>query len=301
MTDRGASLMQHVVHLGEPAIRGFRVPARALPRIDRVTPEQFRSEIAPAGEPVVLVGLAREWASSRWTLPWFRERYGDVEVPVKRCHGDVRLSDPLSHLPRRFSERRPLGALIDEMLEGRVPPGTNITDANLRAVGADLEADIAPIHRQLAAPPWLPEGIARRLFLDPGLWFAAPGTLTLTHFDRQENINVQITGTKRWLLFSPDQSPALYANRGGTSTALFSPCDIDLPDFDRFPRLADAVRLEATLEAGDAIFVPAGYWHHVRTIETSINVNFWWWAARCVRALARMKVGQTLCALRRSS
>ena len=55
--------------------------------------------------------------------------------------------------------------------------------------------------------------------------------------------------------------------------------DLDSPDFDRYPRfntaLAHAQR--AVLSPGDAIFIPALWWHQVAsTANFNILVNYWW-------------------------
>jgi ribosomal protein L16 Arg81 hydroxylase len=59
--------------------------------------------------------------------------------------------------------------------------------------------------------------------------------------------------------------------------------DVDHPDHARFPRLREAEMFVAELGPGDVIYIPRGWWHHVRTLELSISVNFWW--ARGVRRL----------------
>lgn len=41
------------------------------------------------------------------------------------------------------------------------------------------------------------------------------------------------------------------------------------------------------LRPGDVLYLPAGWWHHVRTLEMSITLNFWWWTWRGVGVAAR--------------
>jgi hypothetical protein len=51
------------------------------------------------------------------------------------------------------------------------------------------------------------------------------------------------------------------------------------PDLERFPRFAEAARHAevATLEPGDAIYIPYGWWHGVESLDpVSILVNYWW-------------------------
>ena len=51
------------------------------------------------------------------------------------------------------------------------------------------------------------------------------------------------------------------------------------PDFQRFPRFRDALAAAqmAELGPGDAIYIPALWWHHVESLlRLNILVNYWW-------------------------
>jgi hypothetical protein len=55
------------------------------------------------------------------------------------------------------------------------------------------------------------------------------------------------------------------------------------PDFDRFPRFADALAAAraAELDPGDAIYIPYGWYHHVEALSPlNLLVNYWWNPAR---------------------
>jgi ribosomal protein L16 Arg81 hydroxylase len=73
--------------------------------------------------------------------------------------------------------------------------------------------------------------------------------------------------------------------------------DVEHPDYARFPRLREAEMFVAELDPGDVIYIPRGWWHHVRTLDLSIAVNFWWasgvrrllvQAADCVKRVRRI-------------
>jgi hypothetical protein len=52
------------------------------------------------------------------------------------------------------------------------------------------------------------------------------------------------------------------------------------PDFGRFPRFREALAAAqvAELGPGDALFIPALWWHHVESLDRELNVlvNYWW-------------------------
>jgi hypothetical protein len=51
--------------------------------------------------------------------------------------------------------------------------------------------------------------------------------------------------------------------------------DVENPDFDKHPEFRNAVSIDIELSAGEMLFIPKLWWHHVRTLEPSISVNFW--------------------------
>lgn len=44
---------------------------------------------------------------------------------------------------------------------------------------------------------------------------------------------------------------------------------------EKFPLLSQAKYSEAILGPGDALYMPAGVWHYVRSLETSLSINYW--------------------------
>jgi len=101
------------------------------------------------------------------------------------------------------------------------------------------------------------------------------------HYDLYENIGVVVAGRRRFTLFPPDQLPNLYSGPleltpAGTPISLV---DLEKPDLDRFPRFEKAAQtaLQATLEPGDAIYIPYHWWHGVDSLEPfNLFVNYWW-------------------------
>ena len=47
----------------------------------------------------------------------------------------------------------------------------------------------------------------------------------------------------------------------------------DAPDFERYPALAGAQGYEVGLEAGETLFMPAGWWHEFHYLEAGMGVS----------------------------
>ena len=111
-------------------------------------------------------------------------------------------------------------------------------------------------------------------------WLGSRTTIS-AHFDFPDNLACVIAGRRRFTLFPPDQLPNLYVgplDRTPSGQAI-SLVDFDMPDFERYPRFADALEtsMTADLESGDALFIPSMWWHHVRAGEPfNMLVNYWW-------------------------
>src|SRR5205823_281238 len=121
----------------------------------------------------------------------------------------------------------------------------------------------------------LPESVAPRLWLGNRVTVPA-------HFDESNNIACVVAGRRRFTLFPPEQIRNLYIGPldhapTGAPISLVSFAD---PDFERFPRFAEALAAAqvAELEPGDALYMPTLWWHHVELLDPKLNVlvNYWW-------------------------
>jgi hypothetical protein len=101
------------------------------------------------------------------------------------------------------------------------------------------------------------------------------------HYDAPDNLAVVAAGTRRFMLFPPEQLENLYVgpidfNPAGQSISMV---DFHHPDEARFPRFAQALAHAqvAELAPGDAIFIPSMWWHHVEALAGfNVLVNYWW-------------------------
>jgi hypothetical protein len=83
-------------------------------------------------------------------------------------------------------------------------------------------------------------------------------------------LHTHFGGRKRVVLISPDYSELLYRLPLNT----YSLIDIDKPDYQTYPALKYVKGYDITLEPGDSIFMPAGYWHYMTYLEGSFSVSY---------------------------
>ncbi|MES2120780.1 MAG: cupin-like domain-containing protein [Pseudomonadota bacterium] len=114
----------------------------------------------------------------------------------------------------------------------------------------------------------------------PGIWIGNQSRVA-PHFDESNNIACVVSGRRRFMIFPTEQVVNLYVGpidntMAGQPSSMVDP---SAPDLNRFPHFREAMKhmLVAELEPGDAIFIPAMWWHGVEaTGPLNMLVNYWW-------------------------
>ncbi|MBN8808866.1 MAG: cupin-like domain-containing protein [Sphingomonas sp.] len=106
-------------------------------------------------------------------------------------------------------------------------------------------------------------------------------TRVAAHNDIPSNLACVAVGLRRFTLFPHDQFRNLYLGPIDNTPAgrAVSMVDFHAPDSDRFPRFAEALAHAqvAELDAGDALYIPSMWWHHVEGLAPfNVLVNYWW-------------------------
>jgi hypothetical protein len=106
-------------------------------------------------------------------------------------------------------------------------------------------------------------------------------TRIAAHYDLPDNLAIVAAGRRRFTVFPPGQIGNLYLGPLDPTPAgqPVSLVDFAAPDFERFPRFAQALEAAevAELAPGDAIFIPSMWFHHVEGLEAiNLLINAWW-------------------------
>ena len=106
-------------------------------------------------------------------------------------------------------------------------------------------------------------------------------TRIAAHYDLPDNFAIVAAGRRRFTLFPPEQIHNLYMGPLDPTPAgqPVSLVDFQRPDLARFPRFALAWEAgeQAVLEAGDALFIPSMWFHHVEGLDAvNLLINAWW-------------------------
>lgn len=107
------------------------------------------------------------------------------------------------------------------------------------------------------------------------LWLGPSGTITPCHHDPYDNLLCQVFGSKYVRLYAPSEAGKLYPSEK-KSTSNTSLVDVESPDYGEFPLYKDAEYQDCILREGDMLYIPKGWWHFVKSLETSCSVSFWW-------------------------
>ena len=121
--------------------------------------------------------------------------------------------------------------------------------------------------------PYVPERV------EPTLWVNNRAVVA-PHSDIHDNIACVAAGARRFTLFPPEAIRHMYLGPllGAPGGVPVSAVAMQQPDIDRYPAYAQALAVaqQATLSPGDALFIPALWWHGVESLEAfNVLVNYW--------------------------
>lgn len=236
-----------------------------MDHIERVAAPTTQSELRALLDrdvPLILTGLGTDLPAMHWTVDHLVRQSHGVPLPVIR-------TDPRLHVPGAGETiHLTLEELVSRLRNGEPPVRHYLAGVDMFKWEEQLKQLIGEC-----------EGFYRARVVKTrvgalGMWLGAHGQRTWAHFDCAHNFLLMIRGRKTFRLAAPSEYPNLY-------TYTFSSCngqDMDgeiyrfsevsawNPDFEKYPRARKVKWYEATIERGETLLVPLGWWHAVESL-----------------------------------
>lgn len=137
---------------------------------------------------------------------------------------------------------------------------------------ADHEETLLPDVLGLPYAPHAAGSVGVGMRTETAFWVGPRGAWTGIHWDSVNALLHQLHGSKRVVLWPPSARGALYPSSKYNHGAELSQVDAAAPDHARWPRYGGARSLTLELREGSALFVPAGWWHAVQSLDTSVSL-----------------------------
>ncbi len=222
-----------------------------IPSVDFLTEQAFFEHFYSAQTPVVIEKWVTQWpAYQKWSASFLRDQYGDAQIKItqgREGHADYDL---------RSSEYQVDGDL--STFAQRVIDTAQSNDFYLIARNRVIETPtLQPLWEDVIEAPYLNPHLRKG---GAALWFGPKGTITPLHHDTCNIMFAQVWGDKRIMLIPPT-----YLKLFDSSTSMYS-----FEDVHQSPLKEEA--FEVHLKAGQALFIPVGWWHQVEALSASISL-----------------------------
>jgi LPS sulfotransferase NodH len=254
--NKGASLLNALGQLGR-----LDSQAKVVERRSNLSRDEFRDRYYAANRPVIMQNLMTGWkAMTAWTPDYLKSVAGDRTVEVmtgRNADLNYERNGSKHRTEKRFAD------YIDMVLSGKVTNDYCMVPNN----GFLRRPEAQPLFKDFSAfPEYLnPAATGRQCFLA----FGPAGTITPLHHEACNVLMAQIAGRKRYRLVPAAQWQYLYSNGG-----VFSDVECERPDLSRHPKFRNATIIDIVVEPGEVLFMPVGWWHHVRTLDVSMTISF---------------------------
>jgi len=212
--------------------------------------------------PVVLRSLMGDWpALKKWGPDYFAGHYG--HVPVEITKGREKEQGYEENF-RKTVTTIPFGEFIEQIRQQSSSNDIYLVARNYFFSNPQFRAlrdDIIPPGEIIDSSF---EGLQNMK-----LWFGPSGTVTPLHHDKHSILFCQVAGRKHFKMIPSFELPKIY-NRD----RYYSEVDPERIDREKFPLFLNASVADVIVHPGDMLFIPAGWWHWVRSLDISISVTF---------------------------
>ena len=256
----------------------FRAEATPIAEVTVADAGELDRRLRAATEPFVVRGLVSDWPLVQAGLRSGAEARAYILAHARDVPFTVSVGTPESG-GRLFYD--------DAMAMNFATVCAKLPDIFARVAATEHDPDARPIYLASIDLHDFFTGLADANTVDLGeraplasIWMGTR-TRIAAHNDVPDNLACVAAGRRRFTLFPREQFRNLYLGPVDNTPAgrAVSMVDFHAPDLDRHPRFAEALAHArvAELGPGDALHIPALWWHHVEGLEAfNVLVNYWW-------------------------
>ncbi|KAI1323855.1 leucine carboxyl methyltransferase [Xylariaceae sp. FL0255] len=241
-----------------------RASIKAVPRKRIETKEEFM-EALQAGNPVVIEGSNLGECMNLWTTENLKAKVGSQRMVVVHEATSSRMDFNAKNF---IYSTKSFGTFISEVEGGGRQYLRALSEPGPSALPANLKIDFPGLASDFQLPPELS-------FVEENLFSSVlriSGRVNMwLHYDVMANVYCQITGSKRLLLFPPEDVHHLSFAPGASSSSIDVFSELDSP------ALSLTSPHEAKLEPGDILFLPPTWLHATAPLSdmgVAVNVFF---------------------------
>lgn len=244
--------------------------------LDDIDEEVFR-HVSTGNKPVILRNCSFGECFSKWNLNYLTDKLSDDTIVIHESN-----CSNLNFLEKNFNYRTCSFKEFSQQVNQQFQSETNncvylrSTNRNPRSKKpARIEDDFSDISCDLKPPSFIPFGPENKLYHSSVLRIASSNIQIWTHFDLYDNILCQVIGTKRVILFPPEDTKYLYIKGDKSLVNNFDSWDRCL---EEFPLVKKTKPYKCILQPGESLFIPSLWWHNIKTVNSiglsNPNVNY---------------------------
>jgi hypothetical protein len=248
--------------------QGFFTESYMIPKLldkrEHLSPVEFKQQFQMKKTPVIISNALDCAAIKKWDIHYFKEKYTDKVVNL-----DLYSIDQFQWENQELKLPNALDLIC------------NNSDKNKKHYL--MQKSIPEEFPEILPDIQLPKYADPQTNYFINLWIGESGIISQAHYDCSDNFLTQIVGRKRVRLFPPSESHKMYPYEIDSdylvdkSAAHISKIqDTDLVNSEKFPHFNNVTCFEGIISPGDLLFIPAGWWHEVKSLDLSMSVNYWW-------------------------
>ncbi|XP_060552824.1 bifunctional peptidase and (3S)-lysyl hydroxylase Jmjd7-like isoform X2 [Ruditapes philippinarum] len=256
------------------------------------SPLQFYRDFVAPNKPVLIKNAIDHWpALKKWTPEYLRDKIGDQEVTVAvtpNGYADAVTDGKFVMPEERMMKLSQFLDILDKPESAKGVFYVQKQNSNLTDEFVSVMEDVDPeIKWGSDAFGKAPDAV--------NFWMGDKRAVTSMHRDHYENLYCVVRGWKKFLLIPPTDLPSvpyelfpaavfqendkgqfMIVDDDKTGQVPWVAIDPLNPDYNKFPQYRNAKPIEVTVHAGQMLYLPSLWFHHVQQSHGCIAVNYWY-------------------------